>query len=168
MSILDEIAVHVHNGRLAQFETGDLRATTTKRAVYLASDIASEMLNRRNEASFRIFSVRLESFVLGRTIAVALKHDHKNAEWARLDPPGSEVWEVRARHVNPELRVLGRFAAFDTFVALNLYDAQIKGKKNWDAAKVRCQADWNLLFPYLSPRFGSLVDDYISPEFTVI
>jgi hypothetical protein len=171
LSILDEIAIHVQRRSLVQFFASDLRAANQsayQRSVFVSVEISQERERRRNERSFRLLAVRLEAFVLGRTIPVALEQDHKAAEWARLAPAGWEVWEIRARHVNPELRVLGRFAATDIFIALNLYDARIKGKRNWDAAKLRCQEDWRRLFPQTAPVFGSVINDYISANFTVI
>ena len=106
-------------------------------------------------------------FIDGETVPVALEQDHKKAEWARLDPPGWEVWEMRVRFVKPELRVLGRFASPDIFVVLNLYEwKDVKGK--WNAAKLRCQEEWVNLFPQSPPVFGRTIHDYIRANVTLI
>jgi hypothetical protein len=170
MSILDEIRLHVLNGNLTEIGRRDLRATGLgySRRVYVSREINQECLTRYNEPSFRKLSAQLQAFIGGLTIPVALEVDHKKAEWARLEKPGDEVWETRVRDVTPELRVLGRFAGVDTFVALNLYDSQIRSKKNWNKAKERCREDWRILFPCYPPVFGCTINDYISANVTLI
>jgi len=172
MSNLDEIKELVRRNRLFDITSRDLRATADReyrRWIYVSEDISKEIATRHNEAAFRRLSAQFQSFIIGGTVPVALIHDHKNAEWARLDPSGHEVWESRIRHQTPELRVLGRFADVDIFVAFNLYEGwQLKGKPKWDAAKARCQADWHALFPVASPVQGATVSDYIGANFTLI
>ena len=172
MSILDEIREHVERGNLFEVAHRDLRASSEldyRRWIFVSPEIEKERVARVNEFTFRKLSAQFQNFMMGRTIPVALEHDHKHAEWARLDPAGCEVWETRVRHVQPELRALGRFADADIFVALNLYEgSQLKGKKAWDAAKARCQTDWAVLFPYTSPVFGSTANDYVTTNFTLI
>jgi hypothetical protein len=172
MSIWNEIAVHVQQGALIETIRRDLRATVNlnyRRWVYVSSAIDKEISKSGNAPTFRKFSAQLQSFIIGRTVPVALKHDHKIAEWARLDPPGCEVWEARIRHVKPELRVLGRFADVDIFIALNLYEGgELKKKKDWDNAKARCQTDWAALFPHNPPVFGSVINDYVAANVTLI
>jgi len=125
---------------------------------------------REDQIAFRRLSAIIQSFIDGSTIPVALEQDHEQAQWARLDPASREVWEIRVRHVKPdtELRISGRFAAIDTFVALNLYDYPIKGKRAWDQVKMRCQTDWQALFPTSPPLFGDKINDYISANVTLI
>ncbi len=172
MSILDEIGEHVQKRNLFEVVQRDLRSGAGpdyRRSIFVSQEIEKETIARVDESSFRKLSAQLQNFTMGRTIPIALKHDHKHAEWARLDPAGNEVWETRVRHTKPELRVLGRFASVDIFVALNLYEgSQLKGKKAWDAAKLRCQTDWAVLFPYTSPVFGSNGNDYVRTNFTLI
>lgn len=172
MSILDEIRVHVQSSNLFETAHRDIRASAAldyRRWVYVSPEIEKERTARKNESAFRKLSAQFQNFMMGRTIPVALVHDHKQAEWARLDPPGCEVWETRVRHVKPELRVLGRFADVDIFVAFNLYEGgQLKGKRAWDIAKARCQTDWAALFPHTSAVFGSTANDYLTTNFTLI
>jgi hypothetical protein len=171
MSILDEIKEHVDRNNLYEIIRRDLRASGNdeyRRWIYLSSAINQEITNRFDEPSFRRLSVQFQNFIIGHTVPVALVPDHKKAQWARLDPASHEVWETRVRHVSPELRVLGRFADVDIFVALNLYEGwELKGRK-WDAAKARCQSDWSALFPSSSPARGRNGNDYIRTKFTLI
>jgi hypothetical protein len=172
MSILDEIREHVQKGNLFEVAHRDLRASSAlgyRRRIFVSSEIEKAINGRKNESAFRKLSAQFQNFMLGRTIPIALEHDHKHAEWARLDPAGCEVWETRVRHEQPELRVLGRFADIDIFVTFNLYEGgQLKGKRAWDTAKARCQTDWAVLFPHTSPVFGSTANDYVTTNFTLI
>lgn len=167
MSILDEIRLQVENGNLFEIKQRSLRLRDYRRTIYVSSEVEQERLRRIDELCFRQWSVQSQTFIDGETIPVALEPDHKKAEWARLDPPGWEVWEMRVRFVKPELRVLGRFAAPDIFVVVSLYEwKDIKGK--WNAAKLRCQGDWEKLFPQTSPVFGRTIHDYIRANVTLI
>jgi hypothetical protein len=171
MSILDEIGTHVQKGNLFEVAQRDLRASSPldyRRWIFVSPEIEKEMVARSNESAFRQLSAQFQNFMMGRTIPLALEQDHKHAEWARLDPAGWEVWETRVRHVKPELRVSGRFAKIDIFVAFNLYDVQLKGKRAWDTAKARCQTDWAVLFPHTPPVFGSTANDYVTTNVTLI
>jgi hypothetical protein len=171
MSILNELKEQIRRGNLFEIIRRDLRASDDReyrRWIYVSSAINQEISNRFNEPAFRKLSALFQAFIMGATIPIALIPDHKNAEWARLRPAGYEVWETRIRRTSPELRVLGRFADVDTFVALNLYDSQLKGRRTWDTAKVRCQSDWAALFPNSPPVHGNTANDYIRTKFTLI
>jgi hypothetical protein len=172
MSILDEIREHVEGNSLFEIFPRDLRAVAGleyRRWVYVSTAINGELSSRFQELLIRRLRVNFENFILGRTIAVALSPDHKTAGLARLDPSNHEVWEVRIQDANPELRVLGRFAHVDVFVALNLYEHwELKGKRKWNEAKARCRADWMVLFPSSTPVIGRTINDYISTNVTVI
>jgi hypothetical protein len=170
MSILDEIRKRVESNDLFEVIQRSLRPEGDyRRWVYVSKEVEQERIKRANEDSFRQLSDQFRTFTTGLTIPVALQHDHKRAEWARLDPPGWEVWETRVRFVTPELRVFGRFAAIDVFVVFHLYEGrELKGKKKWDAAKIRCQQDWTKLFPNDQPVFGSTVNAYVRTNFTLI
>jgi hypothetical protein len=171
MSNLDDIKEHVRQNRLFEIVRRDLRATNDReyrRWIYVSLAISQEIANRFAERAFRLLSAQFQNFIIGRTVPVALEPDHKKAEWARLKPGNHEVWETRVRNVSPELRVFGRFADIDTFVALNLYEGwEVKGRPKWDEAKARCQSDWSALFPD-PPVQGRVIRDYIRTNFTLI
>jgi len=172
MTILDEIKEHVIRKRLFEIAQRDLRSigvTDYRRWIYVSTIINQEIHNRFDELVFRFLTVQFQDFIMGRTVPVALSPDHKKARWARLDPAGHEVWETRVRSVPPELRVLGRFADTNIFVALNLYEGwELRGRRKWDEAKARCRSDWEALFPNASPKQGRNASDYISTNFTLI
>ena len=74
-----------------------------------------------------------------------------------------EIWEIRSREPAPSIRVFGRFADIDVFVAttwaersfLELFD-------QWRRHKRRCNAQWQQLFLAYPPRTGVTIHDYIS------
>jgi hypothetical protein len=167
MSILDEIRIQVEKGNLFEVKQRDLRPSNYRRSIYVSSEMERERTHRIDELSFRQWSAQAQAFINGATIPVALQRPHKKAEWARLDPAGWEVWEMRVRFVEPELRVLGRFADQDIFVVMHPYEwKDVKGK--WKAAKLRCQEEWSKLFPGTSPVFGRTIHDYIRTNITII
>ena len=81
---------------------------------------------------------------------------------ARLEPARDEVWEIRVDDANPQLRVFGRFAKVDVFVALvgPIRRPDLRGPL-WDAAKRRCREEWANFFAN-PPVIGIKVHDYIS------
>lgn len=172
MSIHDEIKGHVERGNLVEIARRDLRAMDDleyRRWLFVSSAVNQEIAGRFNEPAFRRLSAQFQTFIMGQTIPIALVPNHKRADWARLEPANHEVWETRVRHTRPELRVLGRFADVDTFVALNLYEGwELWGWWKWNAAKAHCLSDWLALFPSSSPVIGRTVSDYISANFTLI
>lgn len=122
----------------------------------------------------------LEAFVKGDVIAVCLVPRRARAAYmARLDRPVDEVWDIRSRDPRPALRVLGRFADRDLFVALTcasrskdvawLPRAPLGNgySREWRDAIVECKAVWRqLLHPY-EPIHGDYVHDYLSNAFPV-
>jgi hypothetical protein len=171
MSNIDEIKDRVAQGRLFEIKQRDLRADNSReyrRWIYVSPELYREIFNRRDETAFRMLSAQFQNFILGKTIPVALVSDHKDAQWARLGPAGHEVWESRVRDKRHYLTVLGRFYELDTFIGFNLYDSPLKGKSQWDGEKVRCQADWAVLFPATPPVYGVTIHDYIGTNVTLI
>jgi hypothetical protein len=113
----------------------------------------------------------LESFILGRRVVVALKRDHKDCRMARLDHPDDEVWEIRILDTDPQLRLFGRFAARNTFVALigPINRDEISGDEDFEAIKRRCKSEWDRLFGLSNrPVRGSKIYDYISEPVRVV
>jgi hypothetical protein len=89
----------------------------------------------------------------------------RHAYMKRLDPGRDEVWEIRSRDPQPEMRVFGRFAECDVFVGTRCVDRDYLGKENsreWRDEIIRCATDWrNLFFPY-QPLTDRPLNDYIS------
>ncbi|MGH8337190.1 MAG: hypothetical protein ACRETL_10320, partial [Gammaproteobacteria bacterium] len=82
MSIQEEIEHHVTRGALVEIGRRDLRARADagyRRRVYVSASLNQEMVNRRDEPSFRRLSVILQNFTIGMTIPVALEQPHRQA-----------------------------------------------------------------------------------------
>ena len=84
-----------------------------------------------------------------------------------------EIWEVRSTHKNPDLsiRILGRFAATDVFVALNWWKRPYLAEptsRQWRDAKVDCKTKWDHLFHPYQPKSGVNLHDYISSKAILI
>jgi hypothetical protein len=78
---------------------------------------------------------------------------------------GHEVWEIRSRDPEPGIRVFGRFAQFDVYVAT---DWELRttlgafGSFIWRQEIRRCKHDWSTVFDTRDPHTGASVHDYIS------
>jgi hypothetical protein len=89
---------------------------------------------------------------------------------ALLDPPGDNVWEYRVGNPRPGMRILGRFAEKDLFIATNWVNREdfrdpVTGQddsRKWRDEIVRCKAIWNQLFPTYQPFGGNTLHDFIS------
>jgi hypothetical protein len=78
---------------------------------------------------------------------------------------GHEVWEIRSRDPKPGIRVFGRFAQYDVFIAT---DWEVRttlgafGSLIWRREIRRCKHDWTLVFGSREPHTGANVNAYIS------
>lgn len=139
--------------------------------------IASEEVNRLitgpwEDEKEELRSGRLwadfDRYVEGRLISLSLDNPYRKSKStyaARLDPVREDVWEIRSRDPKPGIRVFGRFADVDVFVALTWdYRENLGGpySKEFDRERERCKAEWRKLFNTYPTIFGSAVDEYIS------
>src|SRR5262249_52964680 len=87
-----------------------------------------------------------------------------------LDPASDEVWEMRSRDPEPQVRVFGRFVATNELVLTHaayrddLGDPSLSkfDGNRWPAEIQRCRTIWDRLFQGESPHSGSDLHDYIS------
>ncbi|OYV43175.1 MAG: hypothetical protein B7Z75_09375 [Acidocella sp. 20-57-95] len=80
-----------------------------------------------------------------------------HAQLALLDSPGEEVWEFRTKR--PAVRVFGRFAEFNVFIALNT-ELREKIDASFDQEKKDCKKIWREFFPSYDPYTGTKISDY--------
>ena len=116
----------------------------------------------------------LEAFVRGDVISMGLiPFQHKSAYMGRLHPKGQATWDIRSRDPDPGLRVFGRFAAKDVFVALTWAPRSVslswskrvplaERRLNWRLKIHDCEEQWNLILPDVVPLVGEKVEDYVS------
>jgi len=111
----------------------------------------------------------LDAFTEGRRITVADDpyNKHPKATMARTDPVRDQVFDLRCLDPAPGIRVFGRFAEMDTFVAVTWeYRENINGR-DFDAAVVRCINGWHKLFPTTPLFSGRNLNEYVSNFYPV-
>jgi len=89
----------------------------------------------------------------------------RHAYMKRLDPGRDEVWEIRSRDPDPEIRMFGRFAETDVFVGTACLDRDYLGDENsrqWRDEMVRCITDWRNLFHPYQPLRRRPLHEYVS------
>ncbi len=114
-----------------------------------------------------------DRFVEGKVLPVSLNDPHHkpvDSYMARLHPAEDEVWEIRSRAPKPGLRVFGRFAERDCFLALRLRRRRElggAGSIEFQNEIRRCRAAWERILPACDPIKGNNVDEYVSKAFPV-
>lgn len=119
----------------------------------------------------------LEGFIHGdRLVARMPPSRNVHTLIALLEPIRDNVWEFRIGSPRPGIRIFGRFAQRDTFIATNwgargdLLDAK-SGKddlRKWRDQIIRCKREWANLLPAYPPLNGNSIHDYISNARTPI
>ena len=103
----------------------------------------------------------MDDFVAGGYVTVAQDPFDKDASsiMARVHPVESEIFDFRCLDPKPQIRILGRFAASDTFIAL-AWD--FRDDIDWDEIVSETEATWNELFPDTNPLKRDNINGYIS------
>lgn len=82
-----------------------------------------------------------------------------------LYPAAEAVWEIRSMRPNPSIRVLGRFAERDVFVATNYaFRKELGGwrSRQWRDVKLTSRVIWRNLFHPYRPIITTNVRDVVS------
>jgi hypothetical protein len=142
--------------------------TRTPRVIYLVKDVFDQIMGPWPDPSIAtcmgILRADLDRFLENGRIIVGHRRS-RHAYMKRLDPGRDEVWEIRSRDPEPELRVFGRFAETDVFIGTACLSRDYLGKdgsRQWRDEIVRCIADWRNLFPSLPPLSKRPLNEYIS------
>ncbi len=177
MSIYYEIANRVNEKRLFSL-TPALPGAPMVRHIYASSEIhrliTGPWVNTTWEERCGYLRGDLDRFIEGRVIAIATRpYKGKTAYMLRLHPPREQVWEIRSRDPYPGIRVFGRFADIDIFIALTWAKrADLAGphSREWRDAREACKTEWRNLFPAYEPITGNGGDfrDYISANTVLI
>jgi hypothetical protein len=176
MSIYDEIRHRVNEQRL--FALPPLMPPSpgvAARHLFVSPEVYALFVGPWEEREWmsRCFVLRadLDRFSQGGLIAIAERpfRKGKTAYMRQLFRWREEVWEIRSRDPNPGIRVLGRFAETNVFVALTWHKrADLLGPESraWRDAIVTCKTEWRNLFPAYQPKSGDAASvyptDYIS------
>ena len=171
MSIHEEINNRVSEGRLFLLEPS-LPGISVERPMFVSAELQKLLFgpwkSHEQERRWNRLRADLDTFVEGRRISVALRpYKARTAYMAQLDSINDEVWEIRSRDPKPGIRVFGRFAETDLFVALTWWwRSDLKGPKSkqWRSAREGCKAEWRKLFPTYPAQSGTQISDYISTK----
>lgn len=160
MSIRDEIHARQQEGRL--FVLNPIAPGSSPRRAMFVTVSLNQMLegpwdSRDDEIRFSRLRADLDHYVEGGFI------DPKYL--TRLRPKREEVWEIRSPRPSPSIRVFGRFALRDVFIATH-YEVRPPlrgfGSRQWRDAIERCKTEWRNLFPSYQPFSGSQINEYVS------
>jgi hypothetical protein len=175
MSIRRALRERVKDGELFAHRTS-LPVRGRRRGLYLSEAVQTSLHgpwpSGEHEEQWGTIRQRLDWFVSYGYIGVAQEtYRSKDAFLGHLVDGAEEVWELRCRDNKPGVRVFGRFAYLDTFVALTWdYRINLKNKDSfeWIWAKEACKEAWYAIFPNHSPLSGDSVHDYLSGEFFLV
>jgi len=116
----------------------------------------------------------LQGIVRGNLLKVCMEpFAAREAQLGRLDPIGDSVFDFRSRE-KPGLRVFGRFAEKNVFIALICAPRSVhvswldrfplgdRYTKHWRRAHRDCVEQWTMLFPKHDPVRGDNLNDYLS------
>jgi hypothetical protein len=174
MSIRTEIKARQLDGRLKRF-TSLLPVAVEPREIYLArevSDAFGEVGITNYEAwLFGLAQARFEQFINGDEFVCRIPPSRKSPRktelpLAMLEPVEDQVWEFRIG----KLRIFGRFADKDVFVATNWGLRQIldTDRQKWRFAIQSCRSEWTRLFPAFNPLVGDDLHDYLTNARTIV
>jgi hypothetical protein len=169
MSISDEINGLCTEGRLHRLVPA-LPGSRIRRALYVSQEINDLLLgpwaDLTHEYRWNRARADLDSFVEHQRIVVPRDSRRaRSAYMGQLQPPSNEVWEIRCRDPKPGIRILGRFAERDVFIALvwkerlQLHDLD---SREWRDAILECKTKWQHLFHAYQPMTGNYPHEYIS------
>jgi hypothetical protein len=137
------------------------------------TESAVKDLEDRNSAT-NILDVRgfieaaMTHWVLGGRIYA---DDKGNARFLkRLDPPPTEIWEIRVTEPRVQARLFGRFAEPNTVILSRFHSRGVlRNKKKaavkdseWHAVMTECENTWNSLFSGILPFSGTSIHDYVT------
>jgi hypothetical protein len=138
------------------------------RHIYLTKPVKAALdgpwADEKTETRMAQAQALLEAFSAGNIITIRLPPSKKvNAMLALLEDANEQVWEFRSRLPRPGIRIFGRFAERDTFVATNY---ALKENSTTDDEykhhKEICKHEWNRLFINIPPLVGKEANEYIS------
>lgn len=170
MSIGDQVNILCEQGRLLRLRPW-LPGAAERRELYVTPEfhqllIGPSWIDEDQEIRWGRLRQDLDKFTQGRLLTVRRQGKRKgDAYMLRLHDPAHEVWEIRSVDPDPGVRVFGRFALKDVFIALLWADRPALGAWGdpmWGDAIVQCKTDWRNLFYSFPPMIGSYPHDYLS------
>lgn len=144
----------------------EFESSEAGRFVFATPEVCDDLYGQWNTAELQDSYARarqvIDAFIDNRRISARCPPcSSAKAQLALLKEPSEEVWEFRSRPPPKGIRVFGRFAAFDVFIATNTalrekIDADFKREKEI------CKRRWRSLFEPYKPHSGTQLADYLS------
>lgn len=160
MSIEDLIEDRVDRGMLFQL-VPKAAGSSPRRVMFICERLhqllATEHQDQAMEERLGILQADLEVFVEGQPI------DPKYL--FLLYPARDAVWEIRSIRADPSIRVLGRFALKDVFIATNMELRERLGgwqSRAWKTVKRAACAAWGILFHTYQPMASANVHELVT------
>ncbi len=160
MSIDDEIVDRVSEGRLHEISP---TSGPWIREIFAPTDLYEELESYGEDARVGQLRARLNVF-LNEGVVVVGKGRSKRGLMKKLERY-DEVWEFIDKEPPPSLRLFGRFAARNIFIATHVRERRwLLGYNSfrWRREQRRCVAIWRQLFPTYQPHQGGTIHDYLS------
>lgn len=175
MSMRDAINVRCADGRLVLLRPR-IVGTPVERWMFLSEEVNQLLIEPwdNQEWKERCYDLRetLEEFIQGGIISIARESRRaKDAYMSQLEMPSDRVWDIRARHPSPGIRIIGSFAEKDIFVGITWGLRKCLGEygsSNWKNIVMKFHAEWKSLFGSYLPisdeeRISEEnINDYIS------
>lgn len=175
MSIYDVLTHNVNHGRL--FRLSHSLGDNEVRTFYASEDVNKLMTGPwfvPDQSRCEVLRNDFDFFIAGELLNVGMpkpnEHPYKSkskANFRLLHPGAEEVWELRSAHSEKDqaIRVFGRFADKDVFVALLWHWRKYLGKptsKQWVNARKATATEWTNRFCAYKPIKGVRLNDYVS------
>lgn len=160
MSIDDEIVNRVSEGRLHEIAP---TSGPWLREVFAPTALYEELEGYGEDARIGQLRARLNVFLNEGTVVVG-RGRSKRGLMKKLDKC-HEVWEFIDKVPPPSLRLFGRFATRNVFVATHVRERRwLLGYNSfrWRREQRRCVATWRQLFPTYDPHEGETIHEYLS------
>lgn len=180
MSIREWLNGHVDDGTLRDIDSIDGR----QRRLLVVPEIYDLFLGPWSDNDWAkrcaLLNVSLQQFVAGGHISVSeTPFEAGNAFLGILNPPSDGIWDIRSLSPSPSLRILGAFAAEDTFVglliaarskpvpALSWGPLEDRNSLEWRRAIRAARVVWRRLFGEFQPVKGG-ANELVSEPFDIV
>lgn len=149
---------------------------TVERSLLLHPEIVDALAKGWTIPRMAQLQAELEDYVLGRHMTLAFTpRKHKKARMGLLAPERDGIWDIRCRHHSPGIRVLGRFAAPNCFVALEWRPRSLPIEgfdkvplsetgtgDEWEFALIEVEQRWDKILPGATFVTGEDHRDFIT------
>ena len=173
MSILDQLNIAVQSDWLVNVEP-TLPGTPRRRVIFAAKklwdDWCADLEKKDTAMRTSNLMANLDYFLSGGRVTIG-RRKFTDSFLKLLCPGQDEVWEIRSTSPKPSIRVFGRFAAQDVFVATNFeYRNRMHGfgSKEFSQAIETCKSEWRKAMSTYQPLTGAYPNEYISENFVDI